>query len=793
MIPHHIKHLIIYGAVWACLLLCQSARAKPVLDYAPDVAYPEGIDAGAQEVVLTLEVDASGTVVGASIDKGEEPFASIVLDAAFESRFSQIEPHEHSFEWTWTFAAPPVNVSGTVRTNGDRNPVVGIRFSVGDRNFRTDEEGCFSLRNLAPGDYEFRIGDPEYRLQNPTFSLQSSEILEIELWALPQFGLNEVLGVYRRPHRGPIRRTLSRQEILATPGSIGDPIRALHSQPSLARAPLDAGWVMVRGGGFDDTGMFIDGIPIPMVFHLGGFTSILHPELIEEVQLYPNAYPARLGGALSGAVELTPRKIDKEQVVIAGANLVFAHAFAQIPLRSKGGFALAARRSYIDGVLAAILDKERAKIAPRFWDFQARLDTKYVDFLLLGLSDSIDAPTGFEDETVQVTRNAGQIQGNVTIPVGEGAIEIRPWAALEARIYAAGDHTQKIRDLLPGLRIEYHNSKADNWRFLGGIEYLHVRYHLQQDRDIRQAPANRLNPYVQLATGDRVQLNVGLRGDSLFVTDQRPRLAFSPRGTLQWQATSRLTLFTELGRYHQPPPSYLLIGLPEGTYLPFERSDGSSAGARWASSALSVELEGFYRHFDRLSEFEKDGSVGQLNGRAYGVETHVQSRLGPIQSRLIYQYTRSMLREDTEESLTPAWFDQPHRLDVVINTALPRNWTLSARFRFASNFLVSDETTAAYDILRQREVSITKNNGRLVPFHAADLKVAHHMFWRKLRLDFTLDIQNVYSRRIPEPLITAIDGGNPTLTFGLPVLPIFGLDAYFWPSRQRRDADTSAE
>jgi len=105
-------------------------------------------------------------------------------------------------------------------------------------------------------------------------------------------------------------------------------------------------------------------------------------------------------------------------------------------------------------------------------------------------------------------------------------------------------------------------------------------------------------------------------------------------------------------------------------------------------------------------------------------------------------------------------------------------WAHDSAFRF---FPVEEDTTA-FDILTQQEVEVEiTRGGRTVPYHALDVRVAKQFTWKAWRLGATLDVQNVYGRRVPEPAINGIDETIIAYGFGLPFLPIFGLEAVFWP------------
>ncbi len=78
-----------------------------------------------------------------------------------------------------------------------------------------------------------------------------------------------------RPTDAPTVRSLSQAELENVPGALNDPIRAVQNLPGLARAPFLSGALIVRGSSPADTGIYIDGDKVPLIFHFLGGPSIL--------------------------------------------------------------------------------------------------------------------------------------------------------------------------------------------------------------------------------------------------------------------------------------------------------------------------------------------------------------------------------------------------------------------------------------------------------------------------------------------------------------------------------------
>ena len=276
---------------------------------------------------------------------------------------------------------------------------------------------------------------------------------------------------------------MTAEDARAAPGSLGDPLRALHADPALSRTPFDAGWLLVRGGDYDDTATFLDGVPVPLLYHLGGFTSVLHPDLVKEVQFWPDGAPARFGEAVAGAAEVELRGPPERDRVAGGLNLVYADAIVEGKLGEKSGFQVAGRRSYLDAILTAAVGAEAARIAPRFYDGTFRIAGDGWSVTALGVSDLFDAPTGDGAEVVTITQGGGQIQAKFD----HGNFHLTPWVSERVQELADVGGAQRIVEWFPGARAEWELHAPQLTGYVGAEAQVHS-FLLTQGNDRRAAP-----------------------------------------------------------------------------------------------------------------------------------------------------------------------------------------------------------------------------------------------------------------------------------------------------------------
>ena len=179
------------------------------------------------------------------------------------------------------------------------------------------------------------------------------------------------------------RRSIRIETIERIPGTFGDPVKVVQNLPGVARSPFDFGLLIVRGSGPEDSGPHVDGIRVPQLFHFGGLRSIVTPILLDSVDFYPGGYGAAYGRLTGGILDVRTRTRYEDTIHgLLQADLLDASAAIVGPIKKKGrrhpigGFVVAARRSYLDIVLPALVpssvDLSRT-IFPTWNDIQGKV------------------------------------------------------------------------------------------------------------------------------------------------------------------------------------------------------------------------------------------------------------------------------------------------------------------------------------------------------------------------------------------------------------------------------------
>ncbi|HEY6912496.1 MAG TPA: TonB family protein, partial [Myxococcales bacterium] len=417
------------------------ALTPPKLIAPAEPAYPQGAT-GSARVIVQLDIDEHGVPGNLVVQGAAQPgFDEAALAAAAKMRFEPArrgeKPIAVRIQSAFNFtpqpaareqAAAPVNFAGQIRERGSRRKLAGIEVSAAGRSGFTDKDGRFELRGLPEGaPVEVVVAAPGYQRLVARETIPDGEKLEVEYRLQPLYASPLEATVEGERERTELSRTsVSKEETDKVPGAQGDALKVVEDLPGVARtSPIGGGALVIRGSKPGDSLVYLDGEPLPLLFHFGALSSTFNPDLLEAIDFIPGNFSSRYGDLTGGLVEVRTRKLRDEFHGYANLNLLEGSALVEGAVPEVPGLsvALAGRRSYIDYIIrAAVSDSADLglTVAPRYYDAQFRLDYRPPDsahafsFLALtsddalglvlkrptqqdpNLSGSIDAETGFQ-------------------------------------------------------------------------------------------------------------------------------------------------------------------------------------------------------------------------------------------------------------------------------------------------------------------------------------------------------------------------------------------------------------
>lgn len=846
----------------------------PVLTKAPELLhfvpaqYPaDAADAGVSAAVkMNVTISADGTVADVQVTGSAGPgFDNAAVAAVWQFVFSPAEvdhvpaPVAIEYVYNFTLAAPEVDagtvdagveapvasavLTGEILARGSRSRVPGATIRCGDDpsapEALSDEEGRFRLE-VPAGDCAVRIVATNYQLYVTTEKLEPNETTEVRYFLIPQAIGYETTVRGQREKKEVVRRTLERQELQKVPGTFGDPIRVIQNFPGVARAPFISGQLIVRGAAPSQTGTLMDGVDIPLLFHLGGGPSVINSEFIDRIDFYPGGFGARYGRAVGGIVDVATRKGASDTLHgVVKVDFLDTSVFVEAPISDGVSIAAAARRSYVDALLPFVIpqneDGTTLLVLPRYWDYQVRADVgrSRKDKSANGSSYYVMA-FGSDDQLTLVSKGPSQprdvsldfhtlfhrVKGDWTYRQGNFTNVVTPYAgydlgsanfgtiSFKADIYSLGlrddaeAQLNKFLTLRAGTDLYFdHLWGTAEIPVISGVQYVgfpgaEPKLQTQSITRVFNSFDGALYLEADLKLGP-VTVTPGIRGTYARVHGHDMNTT-DPRLWVRWNALDGTAVKGSVGLYSQTPDAADLENPPFGNpNLKFEHAFQSALGVEQRlTDAINVDLTGFYnRRFENVvspgrTTVNEDGSITREQysnaglGRAYGLELMFRHEVTKnFFGWLAYTLSRSEQRREGGGDYRVTSYDQTHILTAVGSYRLPYGFEVGARFRYVTGS-PKTPTIHPYDVYNADNNRYSPTRGeplstRLPPFNQLDVRVEKNFLFQSWTLTAYLDVQNVYYAKNVEATFFDYRYREEIPIPGIPILPVLGVRASF--------------
>ena len=811
----------------------------PALEYrAPAVYPPAALAAGREAVVpLRLEVDETGVVLDVEVLEPQGAgFDEAAVLAARAFRFApgldaegRPAPAVVGYNMVFEVAAAPVlSVEGRVREAGIRAPLAGLELTaVGPSDevaiASTDADGRFQLAGLADGEWTIAVQGPGLRTLTETVVVVAGKVVGLDLYPVRDERKDaleadfEIVVEAEAASAQITERRLTAEEIKYLPGTGGDVVKVVQNLPGVARAPLGVGQLIIRGTAPEDSRFFLDGSPVPNVFHFAGLTSVLNNDLIEEVAFLPGNYSVRYGRIVGGLVDIRVKpELPERSRGNVSVDVYQTTAFVEQRIGDRSFLSFSGRRSYIDAVLTPLLSSGVLTVqAPRYYDGQLRAfhETRrgvVWDALFFLSNDRFSFVGGEGDEEEVFAALSQRFQrGRVRrlAPLGNGWTEETVLAVgPDIQEFAFGDALEaEERRFEVALREEVGVQLSPDRDLAGsvGIDLQAGRdriyyYEARLEESVEEAESLRIAPAVygelQWRTG-RLTLLPGLRGDMLVYGSGYRGTGVDPRLAARYVLTDSTTIKAAVGRFSSQPSLRQVAPESDGTVdLTFPWALQTSLGVQQQlGGRVRADVTAFYTELqdlvvgreDRLRFFTGPPPVGPFDtdpyandgvGMVCGVETQLKYD-GPTGVGLLtatFSHSERQDRPDEPEELFA--YDQPVVLNALWSQKLPRNWRLGGRFRYGSGNPYTPVVNRIYDMSQRTFFPVygERSSERLPPFTSLDIRVDKTYTYKKWKLETYLDLQNVTFAQNPEVISWTYDYGELDPITSNPPLPVFG-------------------
>jgi hypothetical protein len=702
-------------------------------------------------------------------------------------------------------------------------PFANVLLLDSDKGTTTDIDGKYEITGITPGLYDVRASylgygeQTEYEIQvtnakpatvDFALSESSQNLEEVVVKASP----------FRKTEESPLSlRTIGVAEIQRNPGGNRDISRVIQTLPGVTAPSGFRNDLVIRGGAPNENRFYLDGVEVPNINHFatqgasGGPVGLINVNFIREVDFYSGAFPANRGNSLSSVLEFRQR--DGRDDRMGGTFMLSATDIGltlEGPIGDKVTYLLSARRSYLQLLFKAI----GLPFLPTYNDFQAKIKYKIdkrneITFIGLGAIDqftlNLDANETEEQQfllnQLPVSPQWNYTNGLVYKRYNDNGfftfVLSRNMLNNESEKYFQNDDSSednltlryRSQEIENKFRAE-HDLRLGDFKLNYGINYEYVKYNNSTFNRIFTGAGSQtinfssdldLNRYGLFAQGsrkllqDRLVLSLGFRMDANDYSSDMSNLLeqFSPRFSLSYALTERLSFNFNTGRYYQLPP-YTVLGYREQGRLVnrdngirYISNDHIVAGFEFnTASSSKISIEGYYKRYydypfllrDSVALANLGGDFGVLgnepvvpraDGRTYGMEVLFQQRLFKGFYG-IASYTLGWSEfEDKDGNFVPSSWDARHITNVVLGKRFGKDWEVGVNWRFQSGLPFTPLSDASALVLNWdvngrgiRDFG-QLNTRRNMLSNTIDIRIDKKWFFEKWSLNLFLDVENV--------------------------------------------------
>jgi TonB dependent receptor-like, beta-barrel/TonB-dependent Receptor Plug Domain len=567
-------------------------------------------------------------------------------------------------------------------------------------------------------------------------------------------------------------QTLSVQKTSALPNPTDDVFRTVRMLPGVAAGDVGSRFEL-RGGGPDQMLVRVDGMELREFFHgrdFGGITSVVPAGAIERVDVYPAGFPARLGGRLSGAVDLDLRSHGPQGVHgDFSGDATSARLLTEVNTK-RTAYLVSARQSYLDRILDAIQDD--AVVQPTYRDLLVHVvhrpdPTRTISVNYLRSNDA----ALYRDDVASHFVNADysddylwstfrllpskllSMDGTIQTAWNRNHREFGVGGLSDESHRRAGARLQVTSAFLPG----------HLWTAGAQVEREWGRYDFRGADPVVQVAADAATAYdtngerkflrVLGATwlqdewraADRLTLHLGLR----YSRDDGTRRGYlAPRTSAAWEFPGDTTVRAYWGAYEQAPrlvpdattgedviPSELQIAEHRG--LGLERRIGSIRFGMDAYEKIFHRLDGVVTRV--VDGVEERHAV--THGRSRGVEVSLRRSGEWTNWWVAYTLGRSQWTDGARTYSRD--FDRLHALTFANTIRLGDRWDVGLTYAFHTGTPYTEQSWQRVGASDWSMSEGAPNGERLPAYHRLDLRVRRHFRFDTWSLSVYAEALNV--------------------------------------------------
>jgi hypothetical protein len=452
----------------------------------------------------------------------------------------------------------------------------------------------------------------------------------------------------------------------------------------------------VRGAPPADTGYFIDGVPVPTLFHIGPGASIVPEALVDHVDFFPGAAPARYGRFVGGIIAgqtTEPSPVARGE---ASVRLFDASAFVETPVGQSSSVVVAGRYGYPNLLLSIFAPT----LSLHYGDYTFRWthslsDSDRISLFVFGAYDHEEDSS---QNLVPIDSQFHRIDLRYDHRWSTGSVRVATTFGYDRTSgYVPETIDETVESTSARLRVELLEHLGAHAELSAGADANALHYGQNVDTAAPSPVGSEVvvgayadvtlhvSPAVDLVPGARIdeyRPSSGLPGPTSF--------AFDPKLSARVTLSPSVTWVSTLGLAHQEP-SYvvpipgLLITPTAGLQKVYSIAETAELRLPWS---LKARVTGFFEADRDVSDFVAAcgatlacTSVAGVDGSTYGVEVLVERALTrKLGGWLAYTLSRAQRLLDDQVYLSP--FDRTHVLSAVAHYDFGRGYGAGVRFTY---------------------------------------------------------------------------------------------------------------
>ena len=230
----------------------------------------------------------------------------------------------------------------------------------------------------------------------------------------------------------------------------------------------------------------------------------------------------------------------------------------------------------------------------------------------------------------------------------------------------------------------------------------------------------------------------------------------SPRLSASYSMTPKTRLSFATGVYYQNPQFGDVAVAPANNKLRNEKAYHLIAGvAHYLQKDVRLTTEAYYHSFDNLvvrPDRASELRTNQGTGWTRGIDVSLVKRLVMRSyGQVSYSFNQSRRDDGNGDGEYDSDFNQPHILTLLAGYQPSKEWTFSAKWKYATGFpttafIVHNNVHGDASLLRFSQEITADNTDRIDPHHGLNIRADYRKQLGRLALVGFLEIINIYDR-----------------------------------------------